>query len=95
MTDDRRIHPRFKSTTILQYKESFWMPTTETMTKDLSLSGVCFFSQRKLSPGQAVRVKMFYDPKSPEKVMKGRIVWSKPYEDSAGKGYINGLVFVK
>lgn len=93
--DERRRHTRFKSSTIMQFKDSFFAMQTDTLTKDLSLGGVCFFSQKPFKLGQVIKVKLFYDSKSPVKALKGKVVWSREFKDNVSKGYLNGLTFVR
>lgn len=93
--DERRRHVRFKSTTIVQYNEGFFKAKGESITKDLSLAGLCFFSEKKLKVGQVVRMKIYYDDKSPAKILKAKVMWSKPSKGDVCRGYLNGLSFVR
>ena len=93
--DDRRKHVRFKSSTIMQYKDGIFSAHADVLTKDVSLGGVCFFSDKKVKLGQIIKVKLYYDSKVPAKVIKGKVVWSTPYSDSISKGYLNGLTFIR
>jgi hypothetical protein len=92
--DDRRSHPRFGSSTIMQFKDGFFSASIDTVTKDVSVGGVCFFSDKKVAVGRVVTVKLYYDSRKGAKKVTGRVVWSKPYEDKASKGYLNGLMFI-
>jgi|GEM_PF-2298137 len=91
---DRRKHARIASTTILQYKKGFLFPTDETVTKDISLGGLCFFSQKSFKFGSVIRVKIFFDTEESTKIVRGKVVWSTPYKDSIFQGFLNGLVFL-
>jgi len=93
--DDRRKHVRFKSATIMQYKDGIFSAQTDALTKDVSLGGVCFFSDKKVNIGQVIKVKLFYDAKSPARPIKGKVAWSTPYSDNVSKGYLNGLTFIR
>lgn len=93
--DDRRKHVRFNSMTIVQYKENFLTAKTDTVTKDVSLGGLCFFSEKKLKMGQMIKLRLFYDPKAPARIMKGRVIWSREYKDKGIPGYLNGLSFIR
>ncbi len=93
--DDRRRHARFRSATIMQYKDRIFAPSIDTMTKDISLGGLCFFSDKKLKIGRVIKIKLFYGTRAPAKVMKGKVVWSTPYEDKLARGYLNGLTFIQ
>lgn len=94
-TDERRKHARFKSATIMQFKDGFFTANKDTVTKDVSLGGVCFFSEKKIPSGKIVNVKLFHDSKKPARVLKGKVVWSTVYKDSVSDGYLNGLVFLR
>ena len=93
--EDRRKHARFKSATIMQYKEGVFTGQRDTVTKDVSLGGVCFFSEKKLKPGQMIKLRLYYDTKKSVKSLKGKIIWSTPYNDAVSKGYLNGLTFIR
>ena len=93
--DDRRKHVRFKSATIMQYKEGIFAAGADTVTKDVSLGGVCFFSEKKFKGGQLIKLKLYYDNKTPARFLKGRITWSTPCEDNISKGYLNGINFLR
>lgn len=95
MTDDRRKHVRFKSATIMQYKDGIFTAQKDTVTKDVSLGGVCFFSEKKLKPGQIIKVRLFYDTKKPVRELKGKVAWCTEYNDAVTKGYLNGLTFMR
>jgi hypothetical protein len=94
-TDERRKHARFKSATIMQFKDNFFTAHKDTVTKDVGLGGVCFFSEQKFVIGKVVRLKLFHDAKRPARVLKGKVVWSTVYKDSVSEGYLNGLVFLR
>ena len=93
--EERRKHARFKSSTIMQYKDGLFTLQTDTMTKDVSLGGVCFFSEKKLKSGQVIKLKLFYDAKAPVKALKGKVIWSTTYKDEISKGYLNGLAIMR
>lgn len=93
--EDRRKHVRFKSETIMQYKSGFFTLSDESVTKDLSLGGVCFFSEKKMKSGQTVSMKLYYDSKSSARVMKGKIAWSRKCNDGFSQGYLNGVTFIR
>lgn len=93
--DDRRRHVRYKSTTIMQYKQGLFSGDVDTLTKDVGLGGACFFSSKKLKLGMELNVKLFYDNKVSARAIKGRIVWSTPYQGGTEKGYLNGLMFIR
>ncbi|MFH0877985.1 MAG: PilZ domain-containing protein [Candidatus Omnitrophota bacterium] len=95
MNEERRKHVRFKSATIVQYKKGLLSVLNDTVTKDVSLGGLCFFSEKKIKIGKVVRLRIFYDGKSPAKVLKGRVVWSTECSDVISKGYLNGLTFLR
>lgn len=94
-TDERRKHARFKSATIMQFKDGFFSAHMDTVTKDVSLGGVCFFSEKKFALGKVVKLKLFHDAKKPARILKGRVVWSTVCKDSVSEGYLNGLVFLR
>lgn len=91
---ERRRHVRIASTTILQYKKGFLSPVNETVTKDMSSEGLCFFSQKSLKFGSVIRLKIYFDAKEKTKVVRGKVLWSTPYKDSIFQGFLNGLVFL-
>jgi hypothetical protein len=91
---ERRKHVRITSTTILQYKKGFLSPTDETVTKDISLQGLCFFSQKSFKFGSVIKLKIYFDTKDSTKIVRGKVVWSTPYKDSVFQGFLNGLVFL-
>ena len=93
--DDRRKHARFNSSVIMQYKNGVFTFSFDTVTKDISLGGVCFFSQKKLRLGQKIEFKLYYDPKIPAKKLKGKVVWCTVFNDKPLKGYLNGLIFIR
>ena len=95
MNEDRRRHARIKSTTIMQYKNGRFSSTVDTATKDVSLGGVCFFSDKKFKKGQIVTLKLYYDTNIHPKNVKGKIVWSTECHEGSIAGYLNGLTFIK
>jgi hypothetical protein len=92
---ERRRHIRLKSSTIMQYKDGIFSTHVDTLARNLSLSGVCFFSDKKLKMGQVVKIRLFYDVKSPSKTLKGKIIWSTECNDGTVKGYLNGLELMR
>jgi hypothetical protein len=93
--DERRKHVRFTSATIMQYKDGIFSSGADTVTKDVSLGGVCFFSEKHLKVGQMIKLKLYYDNKTPARSLKGKITWSTPCQDNVAKGYLNGMTFVR
>lgn len=93
MAEEKRKHERFKSVEILEYDNGFWVPVTDTVTKDISGGGICFYSDKKLKTGLVLRVKLYHDTKMPPEIFIGKVVWSKPSEDEENDGYLNGLKF--
>lgn len=93
--DERRKHTRFNSATIMQYKDGIFSAQTDALTKDVSLGGVCFFSDKKVKVGQVIKVRLYYDAKAPVRLIKCRVAWSTPYSDNISKGYLNGLTFIR
>ena len=93
--DDRRKHVRFSSATIVQFKDSIFAARTDTVTKDVSLGGVCFFSEKRLPIGKVVKLRLFYDGKSPAKAIKGKVAWIQECNDKISKGYIIGITFLR
>lgn len=93
--DERRKHVRFRSATIMQYKDGIFATGADTVTKDVSLGGVCFFSEKQLKVGQLIKLKLFYDNKKPARALRGKITWSTPCQDNISKGYLNGMIFLR
>ena len=79
----------------MQYKDGILTARTETITQDVSLGGVSFYSDKKFNVGQLITLKLFYDSKSPAKLFKGKIICSKETSDVVPKGYLNGLFFIR
>lgn len=92
---ERRRRARFKTSTIMQYKTGVFSPKIDTLTRNVSLSGACFFSDKKLKVGQIINLKIFYDSKKPAGPLKGKVVWSCACQEGALQGYLNGLIFLK
>jgi hypothetical protein len=95
MTYEHRRHERIKETKAIQYRKGLFSGSEQTVTMDMSLGGLCFFSKEKIKIGNLIKVRVFDDRKSPEKFIKGRVVWTKEYSDAASKGYLNGLSFLR
>lgn len=95
MKQERRRNERFNSSTILQYKFGFFSNFGDALTKDVSLGGVCFFSEKKMKTGKIVKLRLYFDNKHPAKVLKGKIVWSRYISDKVSSGYLNGLELVR
>ena len=93
--DERRKHVRFNSATIVQFKDNIFAAQTDTVTKDISLGGVCFFSEKMLKIGSTVKLKLFYDGKSPARSLKGKVAWIQECNDKISKGYIVGMTFMR
>ena len=93
--DDRRKHTRFKSTTIMQYKKGLFSAHADTVTKDVGLGGLCFFSEKKFKTGDVLSLKIYYDAKKPVRKLKGKVVWVTPFKDSVFEGFLNGLIFLR
>lgn len=94
MTVEQRKHERKKITTIVQYKKGLFSGRKHTVTKDMSVGGLCFFSEEKIRLGKVIKMRIFQDKKTPDQIVKGRVVWSREYNDSLTKGYLNGLSFL-
>ena len=95
MSKERRRHERKSYTTIAQYRKGLFSGRDQTVTKDISAGGLCFFSEKAVKPGTVIKMRLFSDKKSPDRVLKGRIMWSKEYDDSVCKGYLYGLSFFR
>jgi c-di-GMP-binding flagellar brake protein YcgR len=93
--DERRKHARYTTTTIVQYRDSIFAGQMDTVTKDVSLGGVAFFTEKKLPVGKVIKLKLFYDGKSPAKVIKARVVWCREFNDKISKGYMSGVTFLR
>ncbi len=93
--DNRRKYARFNSSVIMQYKDGVFAFSFDTVTKDVSLGGVCFFSEKRLKAGQKIDIKLYYDSNIPAKKIKSKIVWSAVFNDKLFKGYLNGLTFIR
>jgi hypothetical protein len=89
-----RKDSRFKTKTMVNYRFGFFSPVTETVSRDVSVSGICFYSDKKLKVGQKIKGEIFYDPKMPAKKFLGQIAWSKPEENDEDQGYLNGVRFL-
>lgn len=92
---ERRKHARFNTSTIMQYKEGMFAAKMDTLTRNVSLNGACFFSDKKLKLGQIINIRLFYDTKKPAGPLKGKVVWSRVCNEGPAKGYLNGLVFTR
>ena len=90
---ERRRHVRFKASTIVQFKEGIFSANTDTVSKDVSLGGVCFFSEKKLKSGKALKLRLFYDGKKPAKCINGKVAWVQECNDKISKGYLIGITF--
>lgn len=53
--DNRRKHARFNSSVIMQYKDGIFALSFDTVTKDVSLGGVCFFLKKGSRQGRKLR----------------------------------------
>ena len=90
---ERRKHVRFNTSTIVQFKDGIFSANTDTLTKDVSLGGVCFFSEKKLTPGKILKLRLFHDGKKPAKCINGKITWMQECNDKISKGYLIGVTF--
>lgn len=93
--EERRKFERFRTVVIMQYKDRVLTARTDALTRDVSLGGVSFYSDKKFKEGQPITLRLFYDARGPAKVFKGRIVWSREASDVVPKGYLNGLAFIR
>ena len=89
----RRRHVRFNASTIVQFKDGIFSANIDTISKDVSLGGVCFFSEKKLQPGKILKLRLFYDGKKPAKCINGKVAWVQECNDKISKGYIIGVTF--
>jgi c-di-GMP-binding flagellar brake protein YcgR len=93
--DERRRNVRINTATIVQYKDGFFTGNVDTVSRDVSLGGICFFTEKKLSKGRIIKLRLFLDGKKPAKVLKGKVAWSREFSDHISKGYISGITYVR
>jgi hypothetical protein len=94
MTAERRKYERKKVMKIVHFRKGLFSGVDQTVTKDMSIGGLCFFSGKKIKLGNVIRVRIFNNKKSPDKVIKGRVVWCRQYDDSLSQGYLYGLSYL-
>ena len=87
---ERRRHERKRATHIADLDSK--LPTTEicAVTKDVSKSGVCVFTEVYLEPGQYVNIRLREEGK-PQKIKGGLVVWTRLTKDNFGPVYKVGL----
>lgn len=91
---ERRLCSREKIIIPLQYKNRYFRAKTDAFSKDFSLTGICFFSEKKLKPGKIIRLNLYNEPRIQLETVKAEIIWSQEFQDNLGKGYFNGAKFV-
>ncbi|MFH1202474.1 MAG: PilZ domain-containing protein [Candidatus Omnitrophota bacterium] len=92
--EERRICKREKIANPLQYRDKSFSARMESFTRDLSLTGMCFFSEKELRPGRVIRINLYNEPRLSLRKIKAKVVWSQAFSDHLGKGYFNGAKFV-
>lgn len=90
---DRRSHERFPLNYFAAYNPSRFNAGAESLTNDISLKGACILTEKRLKPQKRIRLKLYLGPKIGSKDVNARIVYSRPVEDSLGKGYLSGVEF--
>lgn len=93
--DERRRHVRFSAPTIVQYKDGVFSAHMDTVTRDVSLGGVSLFTEKKLPVNKVIKLRLFYDSKTPAKDVKGMVVWTVEHTDKLSKGYMCGVKFLR
>ena len=90
MSVNRRKFVRFEVEDILEVKPLGEIAKKlRSVSRDLSLIGICFFSDFKWEPGQVLMVEYFL-PESLEPVkIKANVVWSEFINDA--KGFLVGV----
>jgi hypothetical protein len=92
-TMDRRSFERFPFNNFVAYKPSRFSAGEESVTNNISLKGACILTEKGLKPQGKIKLRLFFGPKVGAKEVNARVVYSKPVEDSLGKGYLNGVEF--
>jgi hypothetical protein len=84
MLNQRRF-VRFDSDEILEVRPlSEKVSKYKTVAKDLSLLGICFFSDFKWDSGQGLEIDYFLSGSVNPVKIKARVVWSELISDSQG-----------
>ncbi|MFC1754876.1 PilZ domain-containing protein [Thermoproteota archaeon] len=91
---EKRRHERFEMAGFVTYRPGVLSGRVDAVTKNVSLRGACFFSEKKLQKGKIVWLKLYYGSKSGARKIKAKIAYSTPVEDKLGRGYFNGVEFL-
>jgi len=92
--EERRLCKREKLNIPLQYKDKYLSAKRDSFSKDFSLTGICFFSEKKLKSGKIIRLNLYNEPRIQLKTVKAQIIWVQEFQDNLGKGFFCGAKFV-
>ncbi len=82
---NKRRFVRFDSDEILEVKPlNDKIKSCKAITKDLSLLGICFFSDFKWEIGQVLEIHYFLSGSLKPVKIKAKVVWSELISDSQG-----------
>lgn len=91
---EKRRSQRFSMSSFVSYKPGLFSGRLDAMTKNISLRGTCFFSEKKLAPNKIIMLRLHYGNQVGSRKIRARVVYSQPVEDTFGKGYFVGVEFL-
>ena len=84
---DQRYLPRWQVKNRILFQSEDYSSTQEGHTKDLSCTGVCFYTALNLNPRQKVRLTIYLSDQVSVKV-NGEVIWVRPAQDLNQVGVI-------
>lgn len=88
---ERRKFVRFSSTNIAELEENNQPVDIQAITKNISQTGACIYSDVYLEPGKYLKVKLYKDEEPYEEDKDALVTWSKLSRDNFGPVYKIGL----
>jgi c-di-GMP-binding flagellar brake protein YcgR len=88
---ERRKYPRTKATHIAEVEQKKKLSDIPAITKDISLTGACIFSDTYFEPGRYVKVNIYRDNTPLKETRDAVVAWSKLSKDNFGVVFQIGL----
>jgi len=92
---ERRRFKRFEEINFLRFKPQIFSVHVDSITKNISLNGACFFSDNQLKKNKIINLEFFYNSNIPLRKIKARVIYSLSISDKFGKSYLNGVEFLE
>lgn len=80
-----RLNVGIKVVILPMAKKGEVQPQIQALTKDLSFEGICFITNKDITRGKRIQVRVFIVPGAKPIVLNGKVMWSRCLGKQSGK----------